>query len=378
MSTALNESFDQMVSALLRPTGRDARFADPSYRAELAQVTESIIAPAFRGDTIAKAAFHKAMGGTRLHEAMSTSDFPILFGDFLYRSLARRYAAFPSVWQKFAARKVNKDFRATKLIDLLGGSTILDDVDELAPYPIRALAETEIEMKTGKTGAVLEWSWEMGVNDDLGAFRDAPNRLARAARYTEDFKATSAVVTPTGPAAWLGTPGNVPLTPENLQAAIAQITNQVDEDGNPIIIDTPVLMVPRALTLTAQQIVDTVTVKTTANNKEREVRGNGLQVTPEIVTNPWIEKIDKSNKVATTWYLLAGPDSDRPAVFEVFLEGNETPDLRVRADAGQRLGGGNVDPAEGSFDNDGVQYRVRHVVAGSRGFDEVVYASTGS
>lgn len=369
MSTNINESVDQMIASLRGPSGRARRMADADYRAKLKAVGESLIAPAFRGDKYAR---------LDLNEAMGTSDFPILFGDVLYRSLAKRYAARPTIWQQFAAKRTVPDFRKVRLVDLLGGAGILPDVAELAPYERRALDETEIDLQTGKTGAALAWSWEMAVNDDLSAFAQAPDRLSLAARNTEDHKVTSAIVGAAGPAAWLGTPDNKPLTPENLEAAVQAITTQTDEDGNPIIIDTPRLVVPQSLTLTAQQIVDTVTVKTTTSGKEREVRGNGLSATPQVVTNPWLTSINKDAKAAATWFLLAGPDSERPAVHAVFLSGHEQPDLRMRNAAGTRPGGGAVDPSEGDFDHDAVEYRIRHVVAGARGFSEVAYVSVGS
>lgn len=365
----INESVAQMVAALRNPSGRAARFASADYRTRVAETYRQLIKPAFDGDKYAR---------LDLQEAMSRSDFPILFGDVLYRQLAAKYALQPTVWQKIAQRKVVQDFRATKLIDILGGKGVLDDVAELAPYPRRALEETEIEMSVGKTGASIAWSWEMGVNDDLGAFRDLPDRLAQAARNTEDYKAAGVFATAAGPQAWLGAPATVPLNDANLQAAVTAVTDVKDEDDTPIIIGTPVLMVPQSLALTAQEIVDTVTVKTTSGGKEREVRGNGLTVTPEIVVNPWLTSIDKSAKAGTTWYLFAGPNSPRPAAFELFLNGNESPDIRLRNDAGVRPGGGAVDPTEGGFERDDVEYRIRHVVAGSRGFDDAVYVSTGS
>lgn len=368
-TTTIDESVDQMISALRGPSGRTKRMASHDYRAKMKAVNERLIRPALRGDRYAR---------LDLNEAMSTSDFPILFGDVLARSLARRYAARPTIWQQFAAKRTVQDFRKVRLIDLLGGAGILPDVAELAPYQRRALTETEIDLQVGKTGAALAWSWEMGINDDLSAFAQAPDRLSLGARNTEDFKVTSALVTAAGPAAWLGTPATTALTDTNLETAVQTVTNQLDEDGNPIFIDTPVLLVPQSLALTAQQIVETVTVKTTVSGKEREVRGNGLSVTPKIVVNPWLTSINKDAKAPTTWFLLAGPDSDRPAVNAVFLTGHEEPDLRMRNDAGVRPGGGQVDPSEGDFEHDAVEYRIRHVVAGARGFDEVAFVSTGS
>ncbi len=366
----LNESVDEMIAGIGRPTGQAARLADPAYLAEMKEAVDKIIGPAFNGSLLAKHA---------LKEAMSRSDFPILFGDVLSRELVRRYRAYQTIWQQFAARTTVNDFRSKKLIELFGGSAVLDDVGELEPYPQRKLDESEIELQVGKVGAMLEWSWEMAINDDLGAFRDAPNRLAQAARRTEDFKATSVLFDATGPkASYFGTVDNKALTAENLEAALTAMTSKVDGDDNPIDVGTPVLMVPRSLALTAQQIIDTVTVKTTSGSREREVRGNGLPVTPKVVINPMQEKIDKSAKKATTWALLPEPTSDNPGVFVPFLNGHEEPDLRMRNDAGVRPGGGDVPPAEGSFDNDGVQYRVRHVTAGAKGYTDAVYASTGS
>ena len=295
MTITISESIEQTLDSLRKPSGRVARFANSAYLAKLKAVNESLIAPAFRGDSYAR---------LDLREAMSRSDFPILFGDVLYRRLARAYAAQPQVWQKIAKRELVNDFRAHKLVDILGGKGVLDDVAELAPFPRRKLEESEIEYQVGKVGATVAYSWEAGVNDDLSAFATLPERLAQAARLTEDRKVTAVYATATGPAAWLGTADNKPLTPENLEAAIQKITSQEDEDGNPIIIDTPVLIVPQSLALTAQQIVDTVTVKTTANSREREIRGNGLSVTPEIVVNPHLTAIDKSSKAAATWYFL--------------------------------------------------------------------------
>jgi len=366
----LNESVDQMVANIGRPSGAAARLADADYKAEMKEAVDKIIGPAFSGSITAKVA---------LREAMSRSDFPILFGDVMYRELVRRYSAYQPVWGQFARRVTTSDFRKKKLVEILGGGAVLGDVGELEPYPQRALAESQIEYSVGKVGAVLEWSWEMAINDDLGAFRDAPNRLAEAARRTEDYKVTSVLFDENGPkASYFGTVDNKPLTDANLEAALQVITTKTDVDGNPLDVGTPVLVVPRSLALSAQQIVDTVTVKTTANNREREIRGNGLSVTPKIVINPMQERIDKSGKKATTWSLLPDPNSDSPAVLAAFLQGHESPDLRVRNDAGRNLGGGDVAPEEGSFDNDGVQYRVRHVTAGAKAYTDAVYVSTGS
>lgn len=371
------------VAEMLRTgsSGYAARMARESYRRRVAEAW-TLFGRASQGDRYARLEFHDLMGGVaregRVNEALSTSDFPILFGDALNRSLARRYTQRPTVWQRFAARQTVRDFRATKIVEFLGGSAVLDEVPELDEYKARAFAESSFSTTTGKRGNRLMWSWEMMINDDLGAFDTAPDALSRGARNTEDYLATSVLVSSTGPKSWLGTAASDALTRENLEKGLQAVMDASDEDDNPIVIDTPVLMVPRALALTAQNIVNTTEIQDTSSSKRASINGNGLSATPEIVVNDWLTRIDESDNAKTTWYLLPSPTSTRPAVYQTFLAGHEAPDLRVKADAGMRLGGGMVPADEGSFERDAVEYRIRHVVKGNQGFDDAVYVSKGS
>jgi hypothetical protein len=61
-----------------------------------------------------------------------------------------------------------------------------------------------------------------------------------------------------------------------------------------------------------------------------------------------------------------------------FLRGNEQPDLRVKNDAGNRVVGGSVAPEEGSFDDDTVQYRVRHSTGSSLVIPTGTFVATGN
>lgn len=375
------------IAEMLRTgtSGYARRMVSESHRRRVAAVGE-LFGRAVQGDRYARLEFHDLMGGTlregRISESLSTSDFPILFGDYLNRSLARRYGARPSVWREFAARRAERDFRPSKIIEFLGGSAILDEVPELDEYNARKFAESSFTTSTGKRGNRLMWSWEMMINDDLSAFSDAPESLTRGAGNTEDYLATSVLVGASGPKSWLGTPGTAKLSREALETGLQAVTDASDEDGSPIVVDTPVLVVPRSLALTAQNIVNTTEFQDQAGSgagqRRSTVSGNGLSATPKIVVNDWLTRIDETANKASTWYLMPAPTSIRPAVYLSFLQGHETPDLRVKADAGMRLGGGAVDPSEGSFERDAVEYRIRHVVKGNQGFSDAVYVSTGS
>lgn len=343
------------------------RMKSPAYAKRVTEAA-GLFQAAYDGDKHAQA---------ELSEAMSTSDFPILFGDALNRSLASAYATKTPVWQGFAARTTVADFRSAKIIDIFGGAGRLDKVGELDPYPERSLDESKFEMAVKKYGARVAYSWEMNVNDDLGALQRAPGQMGRGARSTEDYIATSVLCSASGPASWLGTAGTGAMTRGTLNTGLQTLTTATDSDGNPIDVGQIVLLVPPGQELTAKNILNTTQIRETVSSKTSITNDNGLVRTPSLVVDPWLETINTTNG-STAWYLLPDPRGPRPAVFAAFLRGSETPDLRVKADAGMYLGGGTVDPSEGSFERDSVEYRLRHVFDGAQGFDDAVYVSTGA
>jgi hypothetical protein len=350
--------------------------------------------------------FGRAMGGSKramldLVEAFSTDDFPFLFGDILSRELLPQYQVAPAIWPQFTRRTVTRDFRNHKLVDLLGGQGILDAVPELSEYKARDLDEAEYELRVRKYGARFALSWESLVNDDLGGLDGLPNRLAVSARRTEDHHATSMFVGAAGPlttfwqnygtfdnratAAVMGNDSagnpigdNPDLTVDSLDAAITAIMSRLDEDGAPVMVDGLILVVPPALTNVAARILEARELRISEGSNVEIIVGNYLSGQVEPVTNPWLPVIDQSGNSSTTWYLLPVPSSPRPALAMGFLRGNETPDLRLKSSDSQRVGGGLMAPEDGSFDNDDIQYRVRHVMGGATVDPFATLASQGT
>lgn len=330
-----------------------------------------------------------AMNGSRramldVEEALSTSDFPIFLGALFDRELLAQYDQITPVWQQFARRTVVRDFRPKTWVDLLGGRGILDVVPEATEYPARSVDESKYELRVGKRGARIPLTWEALVNDDLDQFRNLPDRLAAGARDTEDYTATQLLVNASGANTSFFKAGNgnaptaLPLTLDNLSAAIQAVTQRKDTEGRPISTgQNLILMVPSGLVLQAEAILATTEVRTTVGN-QTTISTNPIARRVRIVENPWLTVIAQDAKASTRWFLLPDPGAARPALIVGFLRGHETPDLRVKLDAGQRLGGGALAPEEGSFDDDTLQYRVRHVL-GSTVLDPIAtYVSNGS
>lgn len=328
----------------------------------------------------------------RLLEALSTSDFPNLLGAVFGRQLMATYQTIPKVWPAFATRTVVNDFRPKTWVDLLGGRTLLEPVGEYDPYPHAKASEKPYTFKVGKLGKQARISWEMVINDDLAAFGQLPDRLGTAAAYTEDYTATQALVTVTGPNSAFFTGGNgnavvtgagTALSPTSITNALTAVTNRLDSDGNPIIVQAYVLMVPPGLQVMANNILNAnqfreVSAGSGSSPTEQMYVQNWLNGKLKVVVNPWIPVIDKSATAASAWYLLPDPATDRPAATLGFLRGHETPDLRRHADTGTTVGGGQIGAEDGSFDSDDIRYRARHVLGATTLDPIATYAAAGA
>jgi hypothetical protein len=124
----------------------------------------------------------------QLREAMSTSDFPVLFADIISRSILTAYTGWPVTWPAVAKKVLVRDFRDNKLfLPMLGGDTRLTGVPEGTWYPETGLTEqTPLTFAVGKFGRKMSFTFESMVNDDLDFLKDMPTRLGRAARRTEE------------------------------------------------------------------------------------------------------------------------------------------------------------------------------------------------
>lgn len=310
-------------------------------------------------------------------EAMSTSDlFRSVTGDVLDRELLARYEDIPVQWTGYARRVTVRDFKPKNLVDILGGRTPLDQVAELAPYPEAVHDTKEYKIQVGKFGRRFGHSWEASINDDLDELRQIPDQFAQAARLTEDKTARALIANADGtPNAGFFNSGNgndiatPTLTHTSLSTAITTVSTKKDAQGNVLVPGDLVLVVGPALAMDARRLLNATEIRTGTGSKT-VVESNWLKGAITLVVDAGLP--------GTSWFVLPAPSAPRPAVAVAFLRGHETPDLRVADVSGSRPGGGSVSPEEGSFNEDGVFYRVRHVVGGATVIPTHTYASNGT
>lgn len=338
---------------------------------------------------------YKAMA--HLKEAVSTADFPFLFNQLVDYGLINAYAQLPTVWQHFASRVTVTDFRDQKMrqwyedlsqLPEQGGgeprvAQALPRVPELTEYPTFTLAAEETSYGIAKYGKRFPFSWEVFINDELQVIRDLPGVMARTASQTEDILALLAIMGPDGfnPAyfntGWdfgdLVPPGNIlednpPLSIDAVEKAFANVSLR-RVNGRIVTVNSWVLMVPPSLVTTAQRIASVAeyTEIVTEGGVTREITyPNPVRGRFTVVENPWIPVVDTSDSMVTSWYLLpqGGTDGVNRSIVVPFLAGEEIPEVRISANTGRAIGGGELDSYRGSFTHDDVQFRVRHILGG--------------
>lgn len=117
--------------------------------------------------------------------SVSLADWAVAFGNLMYRQLLREYEGFDlQTWRNIVNIKPINDFRPQVRIRI-GGYPNLPIVQELQNYPtLSSPTEENIQYSPAKRGGLEELSWEAIVNDDVGAVRRIPQKLAYSAART--------------------------------------------------------------------------------------------------------------------------------------------------------------------------------------------------
>lgn len=321
---------------------------------------------------------------SHFREAMSTSDFPLLFADSLDRQLYGAYEAIIPTWMNYARAATVNSFLPVKRFATSGVRGLLKKVGELAEHERRSQTEAEYSYAVAKYEAGFAISWEAMINDDLGAFLRLPQDLADSARDSEEEFVTRLFCGPTGPLTTVYKPENdnylhasdeAPLTRDNLQAAITKLMKRVDERGNPIPIRAVELVVGPGLALEAEEILNTSQYRVVEpNGNVRIITGNGVSANLRLSVNYWIPAVATQANADTSWWLFANPNGPRPAMEFGRLRGHEAPALYEKIPDMRRVGGGE-EPY--SFDTEASEKKIRHVFGGAFIDPKMTVGSTG-
>lgn len=305
---------------------------------------------------------------TRLTEALDTSSFGEILGDSITRRMVAEYQMMAqAVWRGTIAEVVPvTDFRTQRRMRF-GGYPNLATVGQGAPYPaMTSPTDEEATYSPAKRGGTEQITVEMITNDDVGAIRRIPARLARAASQTLyefvfDFMRTNAAIYDAVALAAAGHGTNISTTALSATQVTTlrnRIKKQADMSNSKRIgLSARYLFVPTDLEELAFQIC----------NSDKAVPDASLAAQAEPAAPNFVKKIGITPVVVDYWtdtndYWLTADVAQTPMIEIGFLGGREEPELFVQDT-----------PNQGSlFSNDQITYKIRHTYGGAvldfRGF----------
>jgi len=273
----------------------------------------------------------------------STSDFPLILGDTVGRTLRASYQAAPSGLKAVGRRTTARDFRAKHRLQL-SEAPRLESVGEGGEFRHGSLVDASETYRVATFGKIISISRQALINDDVGAFSDIARRMGQAALATEAallvdlleansgagptmaddkalFHADHGNLEPAG--AGRAEPGII-----NLAAARLAMRKQVGLSGELIAITPKYLIVPAELEIMGEDLLAPIFATKTEDL-------NLFARTLQLVVEPRFSS-------AARWYLAATP-GEVDGLEYAYLEGEEGPQIETRA----------------GFEVDGVQVKVR-------------------
>ena len=313
--------------------------------------------------------YHRAAenwnGVRRLSASLQTSTWGEAFGDSIRRAMLRdfRDERFHQ-WKKIVSSVTPvKDFRTNRRVRV-GGYGDLQKVAEQATYPaLTSPTDEEVTYAVAKRGGVEDLTWEMIQNDDMGAIRMIPQRLARAAQRTLntfvfDFLTANADIYD-GDALFHANHKNTStntLTYDNVIAGIKAMGQQTfyGEEGVEIAAQArpKYLVHPTDLLEEAFDVTQSSVKVVAGENSTQPSVINRLGVDPL-----WVPELTDAND----WFMIADP-SLMDTIEIGFMDDMREPELFIEDN-----------PSAGSgFSADKIRYKIRHVYGGAvldfRGF----------
>lgn len=253
--------------------------------------------------------------------AMSSSDYPLMLGNVVNRSLRSAYDAATPEWRKFASKRNASDFKSISSVGV-GGDFKLKKVLENGEYKEAKMVETGDSFKLDTYGRMISITRKAIINDDLGAFMRFTDLFGRGAMELQSELVYGLLTANSGGGRILsdgvslfnathknlaGT-GTV-LSATSLTAARLALRRQTGLTGEKILVRPKFLVVPPELETLAWQLVSAAIAPGSTSD------ANPFKGAFEVLVDPFLED-------PKAWYLIADP-STIPVVEYAFLNGQE-------------------------------------------------------
>jgi len=254
-------------------------------------------------------------GGYQVQEAsdaVSTSMFPNIMGQYLFNAILRAYEA-PEFIGDSLVSKMGTMLSGEKIPGISPIGDQVEVVNEGQPYPNAVFGENWIETpETIKRGLIVDVTKEAVFFDKTGLVLKRAGEVGQAIGLNREkrildvvlglvstYKRNGGAVEATYQSD--NTVTTTPLTDyTSLDAADTKFSAMLDPDtGEPIVLTPKVLIVPPALRNTANRIKSAFMTNITNSSRETRVGSNSLNYDWKIITSPYVKQRTSSD---TTWF----------------------------------------------------------------------------
>lgn len=286
--------------------------------------------------------------GAAFRESLDSTSFSNVLGDSITRRMIAEYAdkSQYDAWRQIASVVPVADFR-TQERTLYGGYGDLPTVNQGAPYTaLGSPSDAAATYAAAKRGGTEDITLEMIKNDDVGAIRRIPVKLARSAKRTLgkfvfDFIRTNPNIYD-GVALFHANHNNLgaaALDATSLGAARTAMLKQSELSSN------------EAMGIGPKSILVPVDLQEATWNLFQ--RGTNLDKT--FVQSMLLDIIPVWYWTDTNDWAIAADPLDIPGIEVGFLDGQEEPELFVQ----------DMPNVGSMFSNDKITYKIRHIYGGN-------------
>ena len=329
-----------------------------------------------------------------LKEALSTSDGPFNLAQVINVNFYPQFAEAPRTWKAFAGQRLSPTLDRTGIysmvLDWEDGALGAGDPRHVAPrlaegeaYPYATLGEVESQGGGfGRKGFKTKFTLEQRERDPLGWIAALPNAMLQVALDTEEADVYDALINgvdadqqitaDTAPITGETVTANALLSREALIVALKQLKNRTWNGRKLVFRGGFDLIVPVGDGDIAQWYISglELTGVKDANFSYSANLANPLRGI-NVVESEYIDE--------GAWYLKGKNLANGVPILEhLGWTKQAQPERRVADDAGNYITGGAVNPMQGSFVNDTIQYRMRQFSGGALYVPDAVIWSDGS
>ena len=309
-----------IVNATLHAAGRSTGWS---------KVGQSVVADAFESSKMLQAS------------GFTTMSLPGILGNAAGKLLLSAYESVPVTWRLWCGIQSASNFKTFKSY----GFTLKGELKELGPSSELKhiqLGEAEFENKVGTRGAIVTLTRTDIINDDLDAFATIPRSFGRMAATGLEKAAYAGLMSNVGTIFTSGrgnykTGTDSALSITSLGAAEKAFLDQVDSDGNPLMVVPAVLGVPTSLSAASAVICRDTALQLPTSIDTAESTGNPHAGKFSPFVSPWLSNAGMTGNSNTAWYLF-GRAAEQGVINVAFLDGQQNPMIEEADVAFNQLG----------------------------------------